>query len=339
MPCDVSEPLPSGCGNKAGWRDGGRMGGAREGMAEVIDRGGRVGYDGPEGYKVIIEKDDLPSEEELSLQRVGPPGPNTPDGYVAWCEDHIRKLESIVARWPESVRRGPDGVPWGAACASDFVRKAGSLAFALNAKAAVAAGGLIEECVEWNDRSPVEAIRKLGACVEWGRSLSGVKPTDAQPLPSGPPAGARRRTGHRAEGAASRGDRATPAQPDGSANIPAEQVTGESGSQADRREQLQKLTPTVRKAYLAFVYAESKAEKRLDDREAYNLLKEEGIPENAGDLAELEDYELPVFPTWARYLGRARKALGEQKYQRRMGRPHGGSVVEEGQIERQADDE
>jgi hypothetical protein len=113
----------------------------------------------------------------------------------------------------------------------------------------------------------------------------------------------------------------------------------DGGTPANCQELIQRLSPSVRKAYLALLCAERKAEKCLKYREAYELLKEEGIPENAGDQADLEDYELPDFPTWARYLGRARKALGEQKYQRRRGRSHGRSIVEEDQIERRPNDQ
>jgi hypothetical protein len=80
---------------------------------------------------------------------------------------------------------------------------------------------------------------------------------------------------------------------------------------------------------------ESKKERRLTDQEAYDLLREEGFPENAN---ELTDYRLPAFDTWGRYLRQARGLTGEQKYTRRRGRPVGKSIVKSEQIERQKDD-
>jgi hypothetical protein len=95
------------------------------------------------------------------------------------------------------------------------------------------------------------------------------------------------------------------------------------------------LEPAARKAYFAFVYAESKAGKQVGDREAYNLLNEEGIPDDAGSRGELADYRLPAFETWVRQLRTARRALGEQKYNRRAGRPTGKSIVKGHEIEHQ----
>jgi hypothetical protein len=100
-----------------------------------------------------------------------------------------------------------------------------------------------------------------------------------------------------------------------------------------REEQIRQMESAVRLAYLAFDYAESKAGKRLEDREAYDLIKEEGILEGAGDRGELEDYNLPAFDTWARYVRQARQVLDEQKYTRRAGRRAGKSIVKSNQIE------
>jgi hypothetical protein len=91
------------------------------------------------------------------------------------------------------------------------------------------------------------------------------------------------------------------------------------------------LSSAVRKAYLSFEAARLKAEKKdMKDWEAYKVLKEEGIPEG---IPELADYRLPAKDTWCRYLRTARKALEEQKYTRRRGRPHGKSIVRQHQIE------
>ena len=50
-----------------------------------------------------------------------------------------------------------------------------------------------------------------------------------------------------------------------------------------------------------------------------------------------EDYKLPRFPTWMRYLNDAqrpiREAAGEQLASKRVGRPHGPSIVHYDQIE------
>jgi hypothetical protein len=94
-----------------------------------------------------------------------------------------------------------------------------------------------------------------------------------------------------------------------------------------RESVLRQLQPADRKAYLSFQYVESKAGKRLEDREAYNLLKEEGIPTDKGDLGELADYELPIFATWSKQVRNARKPLDEQKYTCRGGRDAGRSIV------------
>ena len=102
---------------------------------------------------------------------------------------------------------------------------------------------------------------------------------------------------------------------------------------ADREELIQGMKRSVRLAYLGFAYAESKAGKRLADQEAYQLLAEEGIPGDAGDRGELTEFRLPSFITWARQLRDARKALCEQKYTRRSGRPIGKSIVRGDQVE------
>jgi hypothetical protein len=109
----------------------------------------------------------------------------------------------------------------------------------------------------------------------------------------------------------------------------------EDASDPVRREELiQQLEPAVRLAYRTFCYAESKANKRLEDREAYDLFKEEGISDGTGNWGELEDYRLPAFDSWARYLREARKMLNEPKYTRRAGRPFGKSIVKGDQVER-----
>lgn len=100
-----------------------------------------------------------------------------------------------------------------------------------------------------------------------------------------------------------------------------------------RAEILKSLRLGVRQAYLGFELAETMSGRRLEDREAYEYIHGNGLPEKAGHLGELNDYELPVFDTWARYLREARKALGEQKYNRRAGRPIGASIVKVDEVE------
>jgi hypothetical protein len=96
---------------------------------------------------------------------------------------------------------------------------------------------------------------------------------------------------------------------------------------------LKKMQPADRKAYLSYQYAETMAEKRLQDREAYNWLKENGIDNSRDDVWELADYKFPAFDTWSKQLRNARKLLGEQKYTRRGGRPTGRSIVNRQEIE------
>lgn len=106
------------------------------------------------------------------------------------------------------------------------------------------------------------------------------------------------------------------------------------GAGESRAEILKRFSACVRQAYLAYQLAETMNGKRLEDREAYDYIKEYGLPDNAGDLGELSDYNLPAFDTWTRYLRDARQPLGEQKYNRRAKRPKGRSITTEDEIER-----
>ena len=105
------------------------------------------------------------------------------------------------------------------------------------------------------------------------------------------------------------------------------------GDANQRDERLAALQPAERKAYFAYVAAESQAGGGLEDREAFDRLKLHGLPDEAG-LGELTDYVLPAFDTWSRQLRAARNALGEQKYSRRAGRPAGGSIAKASDLER-----
>lgn len=111
------------------------------------------------------------------------------------------------------------------------------------------------------------------------------------------------------------------------------------GAGKSRAEILKSLPDCVRQAYMAYQFAETMNGKRLEDREAYDHIKENGLPDNAGDLGELSDYMLPVFDTWARYVRDARLALGEQKYNRKGRPPIGRSIVKADEVERRDDNE
>ncbi len=111
---------------------------------------------------------------------------------------------------------------------------------------------------------------------------------------------------------------------------------------ANKKKILEGLQPADRKAYWAFHYVATRLERRpdrLQDREAYDWLKEHGIDANKGDVGELADYELPAFDTWAKQLRNARNPLGEQKYTRRAGRAAGRSIVSGREIEQQRTDD
>ncbi len=100
----------------------------------------------------------------------------------------------------------------------------------------------------------------------------------------------------------------------------------------DRVEAKKNLTQQESRAFLYYELAEKEAGKRLKDREAYDLLKENGISGEGAEESELSDNELPAFDTWSRYLRSARKKRGQQKNNRRSGRTTGRSVVRHDEI-------
>jgi hypothetical protein len=110
---------------------------------------------------------------------------------------------------------------------------------------------------------------------------------------------------------------------------------GEPLTGAERDSAFQALKPAEQKARLAFEYAESKRGCKLEDREAYDWLAENGIETDQGDMGLLVDYELPHFESWRRYLSEARNALKEQKYKRRGRRRVSRSIVKGNEIENQ----
>jgi len=83
------------------------------------------------------------------------------------------------------------------------------------------------------------------------------------------------------------------------------------GNGTDHAARLKSMRDSARKAYLGFQIAEKRAGHRLQDREAYHWLEDDGPPDLDG---------LPSFDTWARHLRSARNILGEQKNVRRAGR-------------------
>lgn len=98
-------------------------------------------------------------------------------------------------------------------------------------------------------------------------------------------------------------------QTDGETEIeqPTTTVTDRKGSKS-----LEACEPAERKAYYSFKLAEAVAERRLEDREAYDLLIDGDLSEHF--TGELADYKPPSFATWARQLRTTRKATNERKY-------------------------
>jgi hypothetical protein len=84
---------------------------------------------------------------------------------------------------------------------------------------------------------------------------------------------------------------------------------GEGGKTGDREEIP---PPTIEKAYRSYEYAISQNPQLANakDREAYDWLTEK----------DNDDYPLPVFETWQRYLRAGRKYYGASKNTRRAGR-------------------
>lgn len=93
----------------------------------------------------------------------------------------------------------------------------------------------------------------------------------------------------------------------------------------DTADPLDDLRRCHRMAYLAFVYAETQAERTLTDRDAWEWLDDHG----ADAVAGMGDYELPTLDTWARYLREARRVLDARKNTPRAGRATGRSIVRE----------
>lgn len=116
-------------------------------------------------------------------------------------------------------------------------------------------------------------------------------------------------------------------QPKADALANAEKSKGEPTDAA-----LRKLSQSTRLAYLSFQAIEVQKCRRLEDREAYDLLSENGLPTDKGPLGVLADYKLPSFDTWTRYLRDARQAMGDSKYTQRAGRSHGSSIAKQDEV-------
>jgi hypothetical protein len=136
---------------------------------------------------------------------------------------------------------------------------------------------------------------------------------------------------------------AKPGEGEGNDGAGSKTVEPKPLSDAAREAVLRQLEPAVRKAYRAFHHVASKVEKRpedLEDRDAHDWLKENGIDPDKGDLGDLMDYKPPKsLDTFRRYLSTARDALGENKYTPRAGRSRGPSVARGDEIEYQKGDE
>ena len=104
-----------------------------------------------------------------------------------------------------------------------------------------------------------------------------------------------------------------------------ESKIAKSADQDDKEEIFKTMPPSAKNAYFGFQWAlTKKSVSNLTDRAAYDLLSEDGIPDDLG-----ADYRLPGFSTWSRHLRTARHLLNEQKNSRRAGRQAGKSIVGE----------
>jgi hypothetical protein len=98
------------------------------------------------------------------------------------------------------------------------------------------------------------------------------------------------------------------------------------------------LHPAIRGAYRVLYQVAQLVGKcltELTDSEAHRWRKGNGIPDEAGELA---DRKLPDFSKFTRYLSTARNKLTENRYTRRAGRPSGKSIMRQRDIEPQKPD-
>ncbi|MHC4496425.1 MAG: hypothetical protein ACYSYM_11455, partial [Planctomycetota bacterium] len=85
-------------------------------------------------------------------------------------------------------------------------------------------------------------------------------------------------------------------------------------------------------AYRSYEYAEEqlietgRAQKTVIDKQAYDYLREHGFK-------GADDYKLPDFPTWQRYVRGGRRKYGTQKNAPRASRRYGRNIVKSNQIQ------
>jgi len=102
-------------------------------------------------------------------------------------------------------------------------------------------------------------------------------------------------------------------------------VAGNNGTEQPEADKWASLKPCWRKAYSSKQYAEEQKGEPLTDREAWEYLNEYGIGDDGN---ELESYKPPLPDTYADYMNKARRGLGEPKYTPRGGRAAGARSVQ-----------
>jgi hypothetical protein len=99
-------------------------------------------------------------------------------------------------------------------------------------------------------------------------------------------------------------------------------------------------------AYYSYSWAEGRlleaGANRVKDREAYEYLEQNGLPDEKDSpqlASEFVGYTLPVFDSWVRKVRNGRKVLGNRKHLPRTARPHGRGIVREQDVEPPAADD
>ncbi len=90
-------------------------------------------------------------------------------------------------------------------------------------------------------------------------------------------------------------------------NLGLDKKTKETVADSLTREQNKQLPDRFEKAYHSYAYACNQNSKIKTDKQAYDYLKRHGFK---GD----EEYELPAFSTWSRYVRKSRLFYGTPKY-------------------------
>lgn len=116
----------------------------------------------------------------------------------------------------------------------------------------------------------------------------------------------------------------TPAELSAAAPTSTEE-NGADGPPESPADPLESLTPSVKKAWASWKLAEENHAETPQDRTAYAWLAEQ---DDELFIGELVGYDLPPFPTWGRYVRKARNAMNANKNRSRYGRADGaGSIV------------